>query len=63
MRKSLVLAMSMIMGICVTDFAANPFSDVSAGHWVYGSIPKLATVSVVDGYPYGTFKGDNLMTR
>ena len=63
MKKSLVLAMAMAMGISATAFAANPFSDVPAGHWAYGSISKLAAAGVVDGYPDGTFKGDNLMTR
>ena len=63
MKKSLVLAMAMAMGISATAFAANPFSDVPAGHWAYGSISKLAAAGIVDGYPDGTFKGDNLMTR
>ena len=63
MKKSLVLAMAMAMGISATAFAANPFSDVPAGHWAYGSVAKLAAAGIVDGYPDGTFKGDNLMTR
>ncbi|MHC1718177.1 MAG: S-layer homology domain-containing protein [Acidaminococcaceae bacterium] len=63
MKKSLVLAMAMAMGISATAFAANPFSDVPAGHWAYASVTKLAAAGIVDGYPDGTFKGDNLMTR
>ena len=63
MKKSLVLAMAMALGVSATAFAANPFSDVPAGHWAYGSVAKLAAAGVVDGYPDGTFKGDNLMTR
>ncbi|NLY83691.1 MAG: S-layer homology domain-containing protein [Acholeplasmataceae bacterium] len=63
MKKSLVLAMAMALGISATAFAANPFSDVPAGHWAYASVAKLAAAGVVDGYPDGTFKGDNLMTR
>ena len=63
MKKSLVLAMAMAMGISATAFAANPFSDVPAGHWAYASVAKLAAAGIVDGYPDGTFKGDNLMTR
>jgi len=63
MKKSLVLAMAMALGISATAFAANPFSDVPAGHWAYGSVAKLAAAGIVDGYPDGTFKGDNLMTR
>ena len=63
MKKSLVLAMAMALGVSATAFAANPFSDVPAGHWSYASVSKLAAAGIVDGYPDGTFKGDNLMTR
>ena len=59
MKKSLVLAMTMVMGISATAFAANPFSDVPQGHWAYASINKLAVAGVVDGYPDGTFRGDH----
>lgn len=63
MKKTLVLAMAMALGVSATAFAANPFSDVPAGHWAYASVAKLAAAGVVDGYPDGTFKGNNLMTR
>ena len=63
MKKSLVLAMAIAMGISASAFAANPFSDVPAGHWAYASIAKLAAAGVVDGYGDGTYRGDRLMTR
>ena len=62
MKKSLVLAMAMAMGVTASAYAANPFSDVPAGHWAYDSISKLATAGVVDGYGT-TFGGEKLMTR
>ena len=52
MQKSLVLALALAMGISATALAANPFSDVPAGHWAYGSITKLAAAGVVDGGPH-----------
>ena len=55
--------MAMALGVSATAFAANPFSDVPAGHWAYGAVAKLAAAGIVDGYPDGTFKGDHLMTR
>ena len=55
--------MAMALGISATAFAANPFSDLPAGHWAYGAVAKLAAAGVVDGYPDGTFKGDKTMTR
>ena len=42
MKKSLVLAMAMALGVTASAYAANPFSDVPAGHWAYDSISKLA---------------------
>ena len=58
MKKSLVLAMAMALGV-----TAYPFSDVPAGHWAYDSINKLAAAGVIEGYGDSTFGGDKLMTR
>ena len=63
MKKSLVFAMAMALGVSATAFAANPFSDVPAGSWAYGAVAKLAAAGIVDGYPDGTFKGERTMTR
>ena len=63
MKKSLVLAMAMALGVTASAYAANPFSDVPAGHWAYDSIAKLAAAGVIDGYGDTSFKGDRLMTR
>ena len=70
MKKSLVLAMAMALGVTASAYAANPFSDVPAGHWaydavnkLYDAVNKLAAAGVVDGYPDGTYGGDKLMTR
>ena len=63
MKKSLVLAMAMALGVTASAYAANPFSDVPAGHWAYDSVAKLAAAGVVDGYVDGAFAGDKLITR
>ena len=63
MKKSLVLAMAMALGVTASAYAASPFSDVPAGHWAYDSISKLAAAGVIDGYGDSTFGGDKLMTR
>ena len=55
--------MAMALGVSATAFAANPFSDLPAGHWAYASVAKLAAAGIVDGYPDGTFKGERTMTR
>ncbi len=63
MKKSLVLAMAMALGVTASAYAANPFTDVPAGHWAYDSISKLAAAGVIEGYGDDTFRGDRLMTR
>jgi hypothetical protein len=61
MKKSLTLAMAMALGITASAYAANPFSDVPAGHWAYDSVAKLAASGVVDGYADGTFDGEKFI--
>lgn len=63
MKKSFLFAMAMTLGVSATALAANPFSDLPAGHWAYGAVAKLAAAGIVEGYPDGTFKGDKTMTR
>ena len=63
MKKSLVLAMAMALGVTASAYAANPFSDVPAGHWAYDEVNNLAALGVVDGNHDGTYSGDKLMTR
>ena len=47
MKKSLVFAMAMALGVSATAFAANPFSDVPAGHWAYAAVAKLAAAGLL----------------
>ena len=63
MKKTLLLAAVMALGVNAGVYAANPFSDVTAGHWAYDAVNKLASEGVIEGYPGGTYGGDRLMTR
>ena len=63
MKKTLLLAAVMAFGVNAGVYAANPFSDVPAGHWAYDAVNKLAAEGVVEGYPGGIYGGDRLMTR
>jgi hypothetical protein len=42
---------------------SSPFSDVSCSHWAYPYIMYLYSNGVVSGYPDGTFRPDNTVTR
>lgn len=47
----------------VVSAASNPFSDVPADSWAYDAVATLSADGVIDGYPDGTYKGGNTMTR
>ena len=62
MKVAAVLAATFALGATVA-FAANPFSDVPSDSWAYQSVSQLAQAGIVNGYPDGTFKGQNDITR
>ena len=47
MKKSLVLAMAMALGVTASAYAANPFSDVPAGHWAYDAVTRYEMAQIV----------------
>ena len=64
MKKQFVaiFAATAVLGV-TTAFAANPFSDVTPDSWAYQAVSQLANAGVINGYPDGTFKGQNNITR
>ena len=63
MKKHLaVLAATAVLGV-TSAFAANPFADVTPQDWAYQAVAQLASQGVVNGYPDGTFQGQNNITR
>ena len=66
MKKTLVSALTtaLVVGAASTTFAAaNPFSDVPADHWAYDAVTELQAKGVVNGFPDGTYRGNQNMTR
>ncbi|MDQ0202634.1 putative porin [Pectinatus haikarae] len=67
MKKRTLVSMitgALVIGAASTTFAAaNPFSDVPADSWAYDAVSKLASDGVVNGFPDGTYKGQQTMTR
>lgn len=63
MKKILAIAAVAALGLGVSAYAANPFSDVSTDDWAYQAVSDLSDQGVVEGYPDGTFKGEKNMTR
>ena len=65
-KKTLISAITaaLVVGAASTTFAAaNPFSDVPSDSWAYDAVSTLAADGVIDGYPDGTYQGNNTMTR
>lgn len=51
----------LLMSSCAGAFAF--FSDMDSNHWAYKQIKDLSEQSIVIGYPDGTFKPDENVTR
>lgn len=58
---ALAAALSMSLAISATALAAIP-SDIG-GHWAQGTIIQWTSNGYISGYPDGTFKPDNSITR
>ncbi|NLD96886.1 MAG: S-layer homology domain-containing protein, partial [Synergistaceae bacterium] len=65
MKKILALvAVVALVAFAAPAFAnVNPFMDVPMNHWAYDAIGQLAARGVLSGYPDGTYKGNQPMTR
>ncbi len=64
MKKYLavVLAIAMVLGLML-PVMAGPFADVPENHWAYEAVKQLAAYGLVQGFPDGTYKGQEPMTR
>jgi len=63
-RTLIIVGVVVIAGVAATAaYAATSFTDVPPSYWAYGSITKMAGQGVILGYPDGTFKPENPITR
>jgi hypothetical protein len=60
-RISILLVAVMVLSTMVAF--AEPFKDVPFSHWSYDAVNKLAAKGILQGYPDGTFKGKQTVTR
>ena len=66
MKKSLsiLLALCLTLSLCTGGaYAANGKFPDSAGHWAEGIINTLTEKGVIAGYPDGTVRPDNVISR
>ena len=73
-KRLLALALTLALGMSTTTAMAaeaeesaplsdEAFTDVPEGHWAYSALEVLSKDGVLEGYPDGSFKGDEPMTR
>ena len=65
-RKALTgasaVVLALVLALVVPGFS-QPFADVPTNHWAYDAIAELAAKGLIEGYPDGTFKGNQPLTR
>ena len=60
---SIVLALIMLVSIAVPFGQAASFKDVTAGYTFYKEINYLTNKGIISGFPDGSFKPNNAVTR
>ncbi len=62
-RVGYVLSALLLAVAVGPALAQQPFSDVPVNHWAYDALNELAEKGVMEGYPDGTFRGKQSLTR
>jgi predicted nucleic acid-binding Zn-ribbon protein len=63
MKKRLVALLAGLLTVLSMGFGLAQFSDVPAGHWAKEAVEALAARGILIGFPDGTFRGNEPMTR
>jgi len=61
--KRISILLVAVMVLSTLAVSAEPFEDVPFSHWSYDAVNKLAAKGILQGYPDGTFKGKQTVTR
>jgi hypothetical protein len=63
MKKRLVALLAGLLTVLSMGFGLAQFSDVPAGHWAKEAVEALAAKGILVGFPDGTFRGNENLTR
>ncbi len=72
MRKTLMISSVLALGLgaagaqtATTTASAQvtQFSDVPAGHWAKDAVDKIVSCGLIQGFPDGTYRGNENLTR
>ncbi|MFD1929327.1 S-layer homology domain-containing protein [Sporosarcina siberiensis] len=62
-RAEMASILSRAFELTKTSNQSKQFSDVHSSHWAYNAIVELVNSELTSGYPDGTFKPNNKITR
>jgi S-layer homology domain len=62
-RIPAVIALTAALSFGVSAHAQTSFADVPAGHWAQEAIKRAVDCGIILGYPDGTFRGKQAITR
>ncbi len=62
MNKRVIYTSALILSGISAAFA-GPFTDVPTNHWAYDAINNMAEKGIIQGFPDGTYKGKQNVTR
>ncbi|MGM0470921.1 MAG: S-layer homology domain-containing protein [Bacillota bacterium] len=62
-KVSLLLTLILVLIAVAPVLAANPFTDVPAGHWAYEAVSKVSELGIMEGTPQGEFNGKESVSR
>lgn len=63
MKKKVVVFLAGLLTVLSMGFGSAQFSDVPAGHWAKEAVEQLAAKGILVGFPDGTFRGTETLTR
>ncbi len=58
-----MLIITMLVVAFSLPAAAGPFSDIPADHWAYEAVTRLVASGIIEGYPDGTYRGEERISR
>jgi hypothetical protein len=63
MKKRFIVLLAGLLTVLSMGFGLAQFSDVPAGHWAKEAVEVLASKGILTGFPDGTFRGNEPLTR
>lgn len=72
MRKTLMISSVLALGLgfagaqtatTAASAQVTQFSDVPAGHWAKDAVDKIVSCGLIQGFPDGTYRGNENLTR